>query len=76
MNNRKKANQITLGILAIIIGIILMTLAFPKTMLTSILSIVLLLAMYIVTKVIRNTVEDHLDEEDKNNKWKQEKNIK
>jgi uncharacterized membrane protein YjjP (DUF1212 family) len=76
MNNRKRANGITLGILAIAIGILLVILAFPKTMTASIISIGLLIGMYHVTKAIRDMVEDHLDEEDKNNKWKQDKNIK
>jgi len=76
MNNRKRANSITLGVLAIAIGILLMLLAFPKIMIASIISIGLLIAMYHVTKAIRDMVEDHLDEEDKNNKWKQDKNIK
>ena len=76
MNNRKRANGITLGIAAIAIGILLMILAFPKTTIASILSIGLLIAMYHVTKAIRDTIEDHLDEEDANNKWKQDKNIK
>jgi uncharacterized membrane protein YjjP (DUF1212 family) len=76
MNNRKRANGITLGIAAIAMGILLMLLAFPKTMIASIISIGLLIGMYHVTKAIRDMVEDHLDEEDKNNKWKQDKNIK
>jgi hypothetical protein len=76
MNNRKRANGITLGILAIAIGILLVIFAFPKTMIASIISIGLLIGMYHVTKAIRDMVEDHLDEEDKNNKWKQDKNIK
>jgi uncharacterized membrane protein YjjP (DUF1212 family) len=76
MNNRKRANGITLGIAAIAIGILLMLLAFPKTMIASIISIGLLIAMYHVTKAIRDMIESHLDEEDKNNKWKQDKNIK
>lgn len=76
MNNRKRANGITLGILAIVTGIALMILAFPKTMAASLTSIGLLAVLYFITRALRNTIEDHLDEEDKNNKWKQEKNIK
>ena len=76
MNNRKKANQLTLGILAIVTGIVLMILAFPKTMAASLTSIGLLIALYFITRAMRNTIEDHLDEKNKNDKWKQEKNIK
>lgn len=76
MSNRKKANQLTLGILAIIVGIILMVLAFPKTMMASMISTGLLIALYFITKALRDRIEDHLDEEEVNNKWKQEKNIK
>ena len=76
MNNRKRANGITLGILAIVVGIILMVLAFPKTMITSIISIGLLIALYFITRALRNTIEDVLDEDDELNKWKQDKNIK
>jgi hypothetical protein len=76
MNNRKRANGITLGILAIATGILLVILAFPKTVITGILSIGLLIGMYHITKAIRDMVEDHLDEEDANDKWKQDRNIK
>ena len=76
MNNRKRANGITLGILAIAIGILLVIFAFPKTVITSIISIGLLIGLYKITKAIRDMVEDHLDEEDANDKWKQDRNIK
>jgi hypothetical protein len=53
-----------------------MILAFPKTMITSIISIGLLIALYFITRALRNTIEDVLDEDDELNKWKQDKNIK
>jgi hypothetical protein len=76
MNNRKRANGITLGILSILLGAIILIITFPKIILTSILIIGSLSALYYIGKALRNTIEDHLDEEDKNNEWKQNKNIK
>ena len=76
MNNRKRANGITLGILSILLGAIILIITFPKIILTSILIIGSLSALYYIGKALRNTIEDHLDEEDANNKWKQDRNIK
>jgi hypothetical protein len=76
MNNRKRANGITLGILSILLGAIILIITFPKIILTSILIIGSLSALYYIGKALRNTIEDHLNEEDANNKWKQDRNIK
>ncbi len=76
MNNRKRANQITLGIFSILLGAIILTIAFPKIILTSILIIGTLVAGYHLGKAMRNMLEENLDEQDRINKWKQEKNIK
>jgi hypothetical protein len=76
MNNRKRANQITLGIFSILLGAIILTIAFPKIILTSILIIGSLVAIYHIGKAIRGVIEENLDEQDRINKWKQEKNIK
>lgn len=76
MNNRQRANGITLGILAILLGVIILIATFPFIFMNILFISVVISALYFLFKVIRNVVEDHLDEEDKNNKWKQEKNIK
>jgi len=76
MNNRQRANGIVLGMLSILLGIIILIVTFPKIILTSMFVIGVLAAGYHLGKAIRNTIEDHLDEEDKINKWKQDRNIK
>jgi len=76
MNNRKRANGITLGIFSILLGVILLIVAFPKIILTSILVIGTLVAGYMLGKAIRGIIEENLDEQDRINEWKQNKNIK
>lgn len=76
MNNRKRANGITLGIILIALGVIMIALQFPYIAMTVILASALGYGLFQVAKILRDGIEDHLDEEDKNNKWKQEKNIK
>lgn len=76
MNNRKRANKITLGIFSILLGAIILIAAFPKTILTIILVIGTLIAGYTLGKAIRNVIEENLDEQDRLNEWKQNKNIK
>ena len=76
MNNRQRANGITGGIISIILGIIIFVITFPSIFLGGALIVAAAGGLYLLFKVIRNVVEDHLDEEDKLNKWKQDKNIK
>jgi hypothetical protein len=76
MNNRQRANGITGGIISIILGIIIFVITFPSIFLGGALIVAAAGGLYLLFKVIRNAVEDHLDEEDANNKWKQNKNIK
>ena len=76
MNNRQRANGITGGIISIILGIIIFVITFPSIFLGSALIVAAAGGLYLLFKVIRNVVEDHLDEEDANEKWKQDKNIK
>jgi hypothetical protein len=76
MNNRKRANGITGGIISIILGIIIFVITFPSIFLGGALIVTATGGLYLLFKLIRNIVEDYLDEEDKNEKWKQDKNIK
>ena len=76
MNNRQRANGITGGIISIILGIIIFVITFPSIFLSLAIIAAASTALYLLFKAIRNAVEDHLDEEDKNAKWKQDKNIK
>ena len=76
MNNRKRANGITAGIISILLGIILLIITFPVYILGTILIVGASIALYSIFKMIRTTIEDHLDEQDINDKWKQDKNIK
>lgn len=76
MNNRQRANKITMIIMSILMAIITITLIFPVHSLGLILIIGAILGLYYLSKAIRDMIESHLDEEDKNNKWKQDKNIK
>ena len=76
MNNRQRANGITGGIISIILGIIIFVITFPSIFLNLAIIVAASTALYLLFKAIRNAVEDYLDEEDKNAKWKQENNIK
>jgi hypothetical protein len=76
MNNRQRANGITGGIISIILGIIIFVITFPSIFLGTILIVAATGSLYLLFKVIRNAVEENLDEQDRINKWKQEKNIK
>jgi ABC-type bacteriocin/lantibiotic exporter with double-glycine peptidase domain len=76
MDNRKRANGITLGIFSILLGVIILIATFPFIFMNILFISVVISALYFLFKVIRNVVEDHLDEEDKLNKWKQDRNIK
>ena len=76
MNNRQRANGITGGIISIILGVIIFVITFPSIFLGTILIVVATGSLYLLFKVIRNAVEENLDEQDRINKWKQEKNIK
>jgi hypothetical protein len=76
MNNRQRANGITGGIISIILGIIVFVITFPSIFLSFAIIVVASAALYFMFKTIRTIVEDYLDEEDKNEKWKQDKNIK
>ena len=76
MNNRQRANGITGGIISIILGIIIFVITFPSIFLGLTIIAAASTALYLLFKAIRNVVEDYLDEEDINDKWKQDKNIK
>ena len=76
MNNRQRANGITGGIISIILGIIIFVITFPRIFLSLAIIAGASTALYLIFKTIRNIVEDHLDEEDANAKWKQDKNTK
>ena len=76
MNNRKRANGITGGIISIILGIIIFVITFPSIFLSLAIIAGASAALYFMFKTIRTIVEDYLDEEDINVKWKQDKNIK
>ena len=76
MNNRQRANGITGGIISIILGIIIFVITFPSIFLGLAIIAGASIALYFMFKTIRTLVEDYLDEEDKNAKWKQDKNIK
>jgi len=76
MNNRKRANGITLGLLGVLIGIIMIIATFPVHSIALILGIIAIFALYGLSKAVRNGIEEHLDEQDRLNKWKQERNIK
>jgi hypothetical protein len=76
MNNRQRANGITGGIISIILGIIIFVITFPSIFLGGVLIIAATGSLYLLFKVIRNAVEENLDEQDRINKWKQDKNIK
>ena len=76
MNTRQRANGITGGIISIILGIIIFVITFPRIFLSLAIIAGASTALYLIFKAIRNVVEDYLDEEDINAKWKQENNIK
>ena len=49
---------------------------FPVHSIALILGIIVILALYALSKTIRNLIEENLNEQDRLNEWKQEKNIK
>jgi uncharacterized membrane protein len=76
MNNRKRANKITLTIMGILIAILIFIFIFPAYVIGMMLIIGAILGLYYMSKTLRNLIEETLDENDKNAKWKQDKNIK
>lgn len=76
MNNRQRANGITGAIISMILGIVIFVITFPSIFLGGALIIAAAGSLYLLFKVIRNAVEDHLNEEDANEKWKQNKKHK
>jgi hypothetical protein len=76
MNNRKRANGIAGGIISIIVGLVLIIVAFPVHSILTILCLGAMFGLYKLFNLMRNTIEDHLDEKEINNKWIKEKNIK
>ena len=76
MNNRQRANKITMIIMSILMAIITITLIFPVHSLGLILITGAIVGLYYMSKKLRNLIEDTLDEYDENNKWKQDRNIK
>ena len=69
MSNRKKANQITALIMLAVAGLIALLVAFPVQFMLFLLGIILTLGLYSVTKIIRNEIEDNLDEKDMEAKY-------
>jgi hypothetical protein len=76
MNNRKRANKITLTIMGILIAILIFIFIFPAYVIGMMLIIGAILGLYYMSKTLRNLIEETLDENNKNAKWKQDKNIK
>jgi len=76
MNNRKRANKITVSIMGILIVILIFIFIFPAYVIGMMLIIGAILGLYYMSKTLRNLIEETLDENDKNAKWKQDKNIK
>jgi uncharacterized membrane protein len=76
MNNRKRANKITLIIMGILIAILIFIFIFPAYVIGMMLIVGAILGLYYMSKTLRNLIEETLDENDKNAKWKQDKNIK
>ena len=76
MNNRKRANKITLTIMGILIAILIFIFIFPAYVIGMMLILGAILGLYYMSKTLRNLIEETLDENDKNAKWKQDKNIK
>ena len=74
--NRKRANKITLTIMGILIAILIFIFIFPAYVMGIILIVGAILGLYYMSKTLRNIIEEALNENDKNAKWKQDKNIK
>jgi len=75
MNNKKRANGIAGGIISIMLGIALLAVTFPYYFLGISLIVSASMCLYFMFKTIRNAVKAHLDKEELNKQWKQEKNI-
>ena len=74
--NRKRANKITMTIMSIVIAILIFIFIFPAYVMGIILIVGAILGLYYMSKTLRNMIEEALNENDKNAKWKQDKNIK
>jgi hypothetical protein len=76
MDNRKRANGITGGILLIIAGLLMLALQFPVLTVALISGSITCYGLYQLFFAVRNEIESHLNETDETTKWKQNKNIK
>jgi hypothetical protein len=75
-NNRKRANRIAAGVIAVLLISVAFIITFPSIFIGTILVIGAAFGLYFLFKTVRNLTEESLDEQDRLNKWKQEKNIR
>jgi len=62
--------------MGILIAILIFIFIFPAYVIGMMLIIGAILGLYYMSKTLRNLIEETLDENNKNAKWKQDKNIK
>ena len=69
MNNRQRANRIaSISILVIILAILLIV-TFPLIFMSTLLITGAMCGLYFLFKIIRNTVQDYLDEAELNRRY-------
>jgi hypothetical protein len=76
MDNNKRANGIAIGIILIILGVIILALQFPIVTIIIMSGTILGFGLYQLFLILRLEIKNHLNEQDENKKWKQNKNIK
>jgi len=69
MNNRKRANRIASGAIATILLSIVLVAMFPYIFMSTLLIGGAMIGLYYMFKIIRNTVQDHLDEAELNRQY-------
>jgi hypothetical protein len=67
--NRKRANRIASGVIATILLSIALIVTFPLIFMSTLLITGALCGLYFLFKIIRNTVQDHLDEAELNRRY-------
>jgi hypothetical protein len=75
-NNRKRANRIAAGVIAVLLISVAFIITFPSIFMGTILVAGASFALYFLFMTVRGFAEESLNEQDRLNKWKQDKNIK
>jgi hypothetical protein len=76
MNNRQRANRIAAGVIAALLISVAFIITFPSIFMGTMLVAGAAFGLYFLFKTVRGVAEESLNEQDRLNKWKQDKNIR